>query len=117
MRAWLASLAAAMAAVGGWVLYTFPPAGSRFYPQCVFYALTGLECPGCGSTRALHHLVHGRVDEAFLMNPFLFAVVAMLLAALPSFWRGEQPAFATKPWFSWGAAIVTIGWWIGRNVV
>lgn len=117
MRAWVTASLAIVAAVGGWVLYTFPPAGSRFYPQCIFHALTGLDCPGCGSTRALHHLVHGRFGDALAMNPYLFAVIAVFAFALPAFWRGERPAFVTKPWFGWGAAFVTIGWWVGRNLV
>ena len=47
----------------------------------------------------------------------VFAVMTMMLFALPSFWRGQRPQFVTRPWFGWGAVIVTIGWWVGRNVV
>ena len=35
---------------------------------CLFYELTGLYCPGCGSGRAALALLHGRVGEAFGHN-------------------------------------------------
>lgn len=105
-----------MAAAGGWVLYTFPPATSGFYPQCPFKFLTGLDCPGCGTTRALHHLLHGRVSEAFFLNPFLFAIMIGVLFALPAMLRGERPRFLMKPWFAWGSFVIVTGWWVSRNI-
>ena len=102
-------------AVGGWILYTFPPTANRFYPQCPFRMLTGFDCPGCGTTRALHHLLHGRVEEAFRLNPMLFLLLAVFLFALPSILRGRQPEFLMKPWFAWTAFFVLTGYWVVRN--
>ena len=50
---------------------------------CVFYELTGLYCPGCGSGRAVCALLHGRLREAVGYNVLLFilgppAVVILL---------------------------------------
>ena len=116
-KAWQTASATTVAAVGGWVLYTFPPAGSPFYPQCVFHALTGLDCPGCGTTRALHELLHGNVGAAFALNPMLFAMMFTFLCAIPALARGRSPGFLHRPWFGWTSVVVVIGWWIGRNVV
>jgi hypothetical protein len=102
-------------AVGAWVLYTFPPTAYAFYPQCPFRMMTGLECPGCGTTRALHHLLHGRIEEAFRLNPMLFVLLAVALCALPSVVRGRHPAFLMKPWFAWTAFVVLATYWILRN--
>jgi hypothetical protein len=102
-------------AVGAWVLYTFAPTAYRFYPKCVFFSLTGLQCPGCGITRALHHLLHGRLEEAFRFNPMLFALIALALYAAPSLFRGERPKFLTSPAFAWGAFIVLSTYWVVRN--
>jgi hypothetical protein len=113
---WRTASALALATIGGWVLYTFPPISSRFYPQCVFRQLTGLDCPGCGTTRALHHLLHGRVSEAFALNPMLFALMIVALCAVPSFIRGQRPRFLDRPWFGWGSFVVVTGWWVGRNL-
>ena len=107
--------AAIAAAVGGWVLYTFPPAVYSFYPRCVFFSITGLQCPGCGITRASHHLLHGRFEEAFRMNPMLFVLIALTIVSLPAFLRGGYPAYLTKPWFAWSAFIVLTSFWIVRN--
>jgi hypothetical protein len=55
-------------AVGGAFLYFVPPGKGSIYPPCTFHALTGLNCAGCGSTRALHHLLHGRIALALANN-------------------------------------------------
>ncbi|MCW0374816.1 DUF2752 domain-containing protein [Xanthomonas sacchari] len=49
-------------------------------PGCPFRALTGLYCPGCGSTRCLHALVHLDLAHAWTSNPLL--VVALPLLAI-----------------------------------
>jgi hypothetical protein len=51
-------------------LHMFDPATSRLFPPCPFRLLTGWYCPGCGSLRALHQLLHGNVRVAFGLNPF-----------------------------------------------
>jgi len=109
--------AAILVVIGAWVLYTYPPVTSGFYPQCVFKKATGLDCPGCGTTRALHALLHGHVFEAFTLNPFLFAILIGFACAAPSLMRGETPRFVMKPWFGWGSLVVVTGWWIGRNLM
>ena len=104
-----------VAAAGAWVLYTFPPAAYGFYPRCPFRLLTGFECPGCGTTRALHQLLHGNIEQAFRLNPMLFVLMGVALFALPSFLRGRQPQFLMQPWFAWAAFFVLTGYWIVRN--
>ncbi|MDY6834005.1 MAG: DUF2752 domain-containing protein [Chloroflexota bacterium] len=50
---------------------------------CIFHHLTGLDCPGCGMTRAFHALSHGNPGEAWTYNifsPFLFVFFFLVLA-------------------------------------
>jgi hypothetical protein len=54
------------------------PESFAFAPRCPS-KMIGLECPGCGSTRATHHLLNGRWGEAWRHNP------AALLLGLPFF--------------------------------
>lgn len=66
-------------AVGaGAMVFFFNPSTHGFYPACLFHSLTGLNCPGCGATRALYALLHGNVRLAVKDN----ALFVVLLAAL-----------------------------------
>ncbi|MDR3710893.1 MAG: DUF2752 domain-containing protein [Capsulimonadaceae bacterium] len=50
---------------------------------CVFHAVTGLPCPGCGMTRSLICLMHGRFHESFLyhpLGPFFAAALGIWMA-------------------------------------
>lgn len=40
-----------------------------FGPACAFRQLTGLNCPGCGGTRAFFALVHGDLLRSLHYNP------------------------------------------------
>lgn len=61
------------------LLVKYNPVESRWFPPCPFKYLTGWYCPGCGSTRALHHLLHGRLTAAFGYNPLMVSSVPFLL--------------------------------------
>jgi hypothetical protein len=60
---------AAAAILGGLaIVYQFPPAEYSFYPRCPIYLATHWLCPGCGSTRALHSLLHLDIQSALRYN-------------------------------------------------
>jgi hypothetical protein len=93
------AVAAALLAVAAlaFVLDRFPPETSSFYPRCPIYALTGWQCPGCGMTRALAALLHGRMVDALHWNPLApFLVAALAVWALAAYRR----ALTGKP-VSW----------------
>ncbi|RBL33433.1 hypothetical protein BRN31_04600 [Xanthomonas oryzae pv. oryzae] len=56
--------AALAAGAGVWIFWKFDPnlPGNPF-PPCIFHALTGFYCAGCGMTRALHALAHGDLER------------------------------------------------------
>jgi hypothetical protein len=68
--------------VAGVYLFIFEPGRSGFFPLCPFRALTGFTCPGCGTTRGLHQLLHGNLTAAFMLNPLMVLVTPFLLYAL-----------------------------------
>lgn len=53
------------------VYYFVDPSGSRWMPRCMFHTLTGWDCPGCGSQRMIHALLHGDLRAAWHHNAFL----------------------------------------------
>lgn len=88
----------------------FDPTTFPFFPRCFFHALTGFECPGCGTSRALHSLVHGKIIAAFSYNPILFLAVPTLLILAFS---QKARRSVTIPVV---ILIVTILYWIARNL-
>ncbi|HUR44257.1 MAG TPA: DUF2752 domain-containing protein [Candidatus Saccharimonadales bacterium] len=63
--------------LAGLVLFFFPPETTRYYPKCLLYATTGLQCPGCGGLRAAHHFLHGHFATAFRYNPLVFVLIPL----------------------------------------
>jgi len=105
----------------GVILFLFDPAVNRLYPACPFRSLTGLLCPGCGSTRALHQLLHGEIIAAIRLSPMLLVVSPILgYATISTFafvFRGRPlPQMKIGRGAIWGLLVVTIGFWLLRNM-
>src|SRR5262249_190710 len=66
------------------LLGMFDPATAGVFPPCPLRALTGWYCPGCGSLRAFHQLLHGNLRSAFAMNPFAVLSLPFLTYGAPS---------------------------------
>ena len=97
------------------------PNRSSLYPQCPFKALTGLDCPGCGITRALHSLLHGNLVQAADHN--LLAVVLSVVAlgwfvvARVQRRRGRPtPRFSYGPRVTITLGLVVLAFWVLRNL-
>lgn len=65
-------------------LYYFNPTNSTLYPRCPLFTITGWQCAGCGSLRALHSLLHGDIKAAWHYNPLL--LLALPLLPVPLLW-------------------------------
>lgn len=103
------------------VLYGHNPSATQVFPPCPFRAATGgLLCPGCGSLRGMHQLLHGHLLRAFSLN-------ALMVMSLPFFgylglaalWSRRRPAPTwTRPrHLAWIALVVICAWWVARNLV
>ena len=64
------------------LLFFFSPTEFSFYPRCYFHALTGLDCPGCGSLRAAHQLLHGNFKIGFGLNPLFVLALPLFLSVM-----------------------------------
>ncbi|HEU5149161.1 MAG TPA: DUF2752 domain-containing protein [Iamia sp.] len=58
-----------------------PNRGSSLFPGCPLKEATGLDCPGCGGTRALHALTQGDIGTALDHNAVLTVVLPLLAVA------------------------------------
>jgi len=58
----------------------FNPYNYTFYPECIFYKLTGYKCPGCGSQRAIHYLLNFDIGKTFQENGLLVVSIPYILA-------------------------------------
>jgi hypothetical protein len=66
------------------MVFFFNPGTHGFYPICLFHALTGWNCPGCGGTRSLYALLHGNFALALKDNALF--VVLLAAAAARGIW-------------------------------
>ena len=102
---------ATILAVGIWAAFYFNPQSVSWIPKCPVHALTGLDCPGCGTARALHAASHGHLREAFRYNPILAVAVPFLVVIV------IKPRWAKKPSVSWSVFAVAVLWMLVRNLV
>jgi len=64
--------------IGGLVvLRVGDPTSPNWLLRCPSLALLGLFCPGCGSQRAIHSLLHGEIGAALAYNPLLVLILAL----------------------------------------
>ena len=61
------------------VLVFVDPRTARFAPICPLHWATGFYCPGCGTGRALHALVHGDLPLALRLNVLTVAAIPVFL--------------------------------------
>ena len=107
-RVWKGALIAAALALVGAVFFLFDPVRSSFYPTCLFHNLTGLNCPGCGGLRALHHLTHGEILAAFHCNPLLMVLLPIVAFLAFRWFKHGSEAFDGNTAFFRPAAIGTL---------
>src|ERR1019366_9719004 len=70
----------------------YPPPRPSLYPACPIRQYLGIHCPGCGATRALAALLHGRFMEAMRLNALFVLLLPVALAgAIESYRRAIRP--------------------------
>jgi len=103
-------------------LFFFNPSSpsNQFFPKCPFFFLTGWQCPGCGATRALYHLLHLHGVTAFKFNPLFILTLPFIIYGFLGF---TKSAITGKPYrrlfippiYLWGWLVLLISFWIFRN--
>jgi hypothetical protein len=102
------------------VLAVADPNRPGVYPSCPFRLATGLDCPGCGTLRAVHALTGGDVLRALDHN----LLTVLLLPVLVWGWAGwlamslgrraRPPALSGT--IGMGVAVTVGAFWVLRNL-
>ena len=111
--------------IGIAVTYKFlDPSVVPIFPRCPFRLLTGYLCPGCGSQRAIHHLLNLDLLRAWRMNPLLVIALpylALVLLLQPLAHSFPRCARLRDQLLGYRASVmilvVILLFWIGRNIV
>ena len=118
-RAIVAVVVAAVA-IALLLFYALVDVDSGLMPRCPIKALTGFDCPGCGSQRMIHALLHGDFAGAWRQNPFLIVMIPVMLAALVAeLWRKRFPRLNRVILSPASIAVIiaaTAIWTICRNI-
>ncbi len=93
----------------------------HFLPRCPFYWTTGLYCPGCGTTRGLHRLLHGDITGALHANILMIITVPYILYSFVGYLlrniAGKKlPVIVLKPIIVQLLAAFVIVFWVVRNI-
>lgn len=117
--AWLAL--GTLTAIGLAAVYIVDPRVAGNYPPCPFLYLTGCYCPGCGTLRALHRLLHGDLLGALGYNALAVAVLPFLAMGVANrttrlSGRPLLPVSAISPPVAWGILVAIVAFWALRNL-
>lgn len=105
----------------GIIVYgSFDPEKTNFFPRCPIFTLTGLKCPGCGSQRALHQLLHLNIIEALKYNALMiFSIILLAFITISTLFKERAPklyTFSRSPLFGSIIVIMILLWCILRNI-
>ena len=98
-------------------------AGESMAKAAVFaknHALTGLDCPGCGMTRAAYLLMHGHPGLALRQNPFIVVipvVAYMGIAELSPYLFGRKlKQVPVAPWMLIVLGVLVAVYTVAKNL-
>ena len=110
------------AGAGVWAVYHFALGGTVPRMPCFFDKVLGIYCPGCGGTRALTSLVHGRLLEALWYHPLIpyLAVVGggfMLTQGMERLGIRQVRGWRYHAWYLYAAIGLIVLNFIVKNVL
>lgn len=90
---------------------------------CIFNVITGLNCPGCGNTRAVLALLRLDFSRAFSVNalfPVEFGYLLYIYGLLCfNYIKKGKVSFNSPPSWRWidiTALVLIVGWGVVRNI-
>jgi len=102
------------------LLFHISPEKLAWYP-CPFHSITGVECPGCGMTRACIALARGDIGNALNYNPLSLGLVllaggfALAPHRIHRYWRRLPLNIRTLT--GWSTFVLILGFWVHRILI
>jgi hypothetical protein len=115
-RVWIIAGAFLLGAAALWAIREFEPMDRSFFPKCLLHQWTGLHCPGCGATRALHYLLKGDFQKAVRFNPLLIIGGPIIAVVLWYKTRQERSGGPTMWKTTIALTILVLAYSIARNL-
>ncbi|WP_294083528.1 DUF2752 domain-containing protein [Proteiniphilum sp. UBA5384] len=106
-----------------YIFYTFNPEMQPLFPKCPFLLATGYECPGCGSQRAIHSLLHFNVGAALRYNAFMVLALPYIFLGIYQEYLGGKKRhpkigkFFFGRWSAIAILLIIVAFWVGRNLI
>lgn len=103
------------------LFFILDPNKNELFPRCLFHSLTGGYCPGCGSQRALHSLLHFDIAGVVRYN-FLFLPASLLIvyhyshSLLNGILNWKLPNLLYQKNTPWVILVIVVLFWIARNL-
>ena len=101
--------------------YLFDPATIDAFLPCPFHAATGWDCPGCGTQRAVHQLLHGHARAAWEANPLVILILPLFTLAVMQWYIRDVLRIPIRmirfpAWLIAVTCILIVVYWIVRNL-
>lgn len=120
---WLAGLLlGALAVIGTVLVYAVPIRISDVGMECWIHRTGGIYCPGCGITRAIFALIHGRVLLSAWYHPVVLYAVAIYgvfmvrgTAAVCS--GGRRPFMRLRLGYVYVGIVIVILQFLAKNIL
>ena len=102
---------------GAMFFFLVNPSSVVFLPRCPLYTMTGIYCPGCGTTRAVHELLHGHWLAALRLNAlFILSLPCLATFGLYRWAKSDREANVWKPQWTWVLLGMVVAFGVLRNI-
>ena len=105
----------------GILFFVLDPAGHQVFPKCIFHSATGYYCPGCGSQRAIHELLHLNFAASIQNNLLIIPAGLLIVYHYSRSYLNKQlhwnlPNFFGHKKTPWIVVFGILIFWILRNI-
>ncbi|MCM1491246.1 MAG: DUF2752 domain-containing protein [Muribaculum sp.] len=120
-RTYIAIATAAMLLLLAAAYYFFDPMETGWMPRCLWKTVTGTDCPGCGTQRMAHALMHGEFVKAWYSNAFALCMIPVIIfyvwLELNAERHNKLYRSLHSPWIINLFIFSILCWWVIRNII